>query len=52
MPIVCDTPCLFYCRYTVMGGDFSWDVDEFHDPYTLVRSPPCVTVMSGRRTLC
>ena len=28
-----------WSKYKVMGGDFSWNVEEFHDPYALQRNP-------------
>ena len=28
-----------WSKYKVMGGDFDWNVKEFHDPYALQRNP-------------
>lgn len=33
-----------WSKYKVMGGDFNWDLKEFHDPYVLQRNPTFMDV--------
>ena len=33
-----------WSKYKVMGGDFNWNLKEFHDPYALQRNPTFIDI--------